>query len=218
MLFEKVFAALSSVLTTYHFHLIASVLVLLAYIVVVRFSLPRIQANIGRGRFKPTAARKAHLTLVWMARALSVASLLFIWGIDFSGLLVMSTTIITLLGVALFASWSLLSNITAFFVLLVHKSFCRGDFIQVIDGDNYIEGYISEINMFSTILVTESREQVVYPNNLLLGRPTVINPRKRYNVIGKITDFSAPTGLESEVYPDAEKNPGIQTPSPNKNV
>jgi hypothetical protein len=56
----------------------------------------------------------------------------------------------------------------------------------VIDGDNYVEGYISEINLFSTKLISESREVIIYPNNLLLTRPMLVNPRDRLNGIGKV--------------------------------
>lgn len=52
-------------------------------------------------------------------------------------------------------------------------------------GDNYIEGYISEINLFNTKLITEDKEFVVYPNTLLILKPAIINPRERYNSVGK---------------------------------
>jgi small-conductance mechanosensitive channel len=99
---------------------------------------------------------------------------------------VFASTTLTLLGVALFASWSLLSNVTAYFVILLNPSFRRGTFVRIIDVDNYSEGYISELSLFSTKLVTESREVIIYPNNLLLGRPTLINPRDRLHGIGKL--------------------------------
>ena len=88
---------------------------------------------------------------------------------------------------ALFASWSLLSNVTAYFVISFNPAFVRGNFLQVIDLDNYIEGYIAEVNLFHTKLITERRETILYPNNLLLMKPCQVNPRDRLDVIGKIT-------------------------------
>jgi small-conductance mechanosensitive channel len=108
---------------------------------------------------------------------------------DLSAMLIVASTTITLLGVALFASWSLLSNITAFFILLLQPSFARGNFIRVIDVDNYIEGYISDLSLLHTKLRTEAGELVVYPNNLLLGRPTLINPKQRLEGFGKVTNI-----------------------------
>ncbi|MGB1582031.1 MAG: mechanosensitive ion channel domain-containing protein, partial [Nevskiales bacterium] len=79
-------------------------------------------------------------------------------------------------------------NITAYVVLLLHKSYRRGNFVRVIDFDNYIEGYIAEVNVFNTRLITEAREVIIYPNNLLISRPTIINPRSRLQGVGKITE------------------------------
>ena len=126
---------------------------------------------------------------------------MLIWGFDFSGLLLFTTSIVTVVGIALFASWSILSNITAYFVLLLHQSYRRGNFIRVIDADNYIEGYISEMNAFNTRLITEAREVIIYPNNLLLSRPTIINPKSRFEGIGKIkaaAPVEPPQSVESK--------------------
>ena len=101
----------------------------------------------------------------------------------------MSVGLIALLGVSLFASWSILSNVTAFCVLVFHEPYKRGNFIRVIAGDNYLEGYISEINLFNTKLITEEKEVIVYPNIQLMSNPALINPRTRYKVIGKISAF-----------------------------
>ena len=102
--------------------------------------------------------------------------------------MILSTSILTLTGVALFASWSLLSNVTSYFILLFHNAFRRGNFVRIVDGDNYMEGYIADVNLFNTRIVTEDRETVIYPNNLVLTRPCIINPRNRWKVIGKVTD------------------------------
>lgn len=172
----------------YAAHLTWSAAALLFYIVVARLALPKIEKGIDSSNLKSGSKSKAyHVARVFIG-TVTIAVLLIIWGIDFSGLLVLSTSIITLTGVALFASWSLLSNVTSYFVLLFHNSFRRGNFIRVIDADNYIEGYISEVNLFNTKLITEDREIVVYPNNLILTRPTIINPRNRWQVIGKFVD------------------------------
>ena len=59
-----------------------------------------------------------------------------------------------------------------------------------IDVDNYAEGYISELSLFNTKLLTESREIIIYPNNLLLGRPALINPRDRLYGVGKLPNHN----------------------------
>ncbi len=166
--------------------ILITALVVAAYFVLDRFSTPRIEEGADQGRFKDSMGNHAVIVARSIIALFGTLLLVIVWGVDLGSLLVFATTAMTLLGVALFASWSLLSNITAFFVLLLHPSYRRGNFIRIIDLDNYIEGYISDITLFNTRLVTENREVIVYPNNLMLAKPTLINPRDRLNVVGKI--------------------------------
>lgn len=172
--------------------LVLSSLALLCYATLVRLAFPRIEASVSRSNMKEGTTQRAYDTLRLVVAILTVVALLIIWGVDFGGLLLISTSLLTLTGVALFASWSLLSNITAYFILLVHSSFRRGNFIRVIDADNYIEGYIAEVNLFNTRLITADRETVIYPNNLLLARPTIVNPRSSLDGVGKIGEKPLP--------------------------
>ncbi|MDX1452081.1 MAG: mechanosensitive ion channel family protein [Oleiphilaceae bacterium] len=152
-----------------------------------RFTIgPRIRAKAEHGRLKDDAITKALWAFNIILTLATISMGLIIWGFDFKGLLTISASIMAVTGVALFAGWSILSNITAFFVLVAHASFRRGNYVRILEGDNYIEGYISEINLFNTKLVSENREVVIYPNNLLLSRPTVVNPREHLNTAGKL--------------------------------
>ncbi len=166
----------------------ASLASLALYILITRYAFPRIERGVAQGKFKSDATLKAFTVVRLFSGIVTFAALLAIWGFDFSGLLLITTSIITLTGIALFASWSILSNITAYIVLLMHNSYRRGNFVRVIDADNYIEGYIAEVNVFNTRLITEARETILYPNNLMISRPTIINPRNRLEGLGKITD------------------------------
>jgi len=156
------------------------------YGVLDRISATRLEALFEKGRFKEDAAQSA----IRIARLLTgVAGLLVltvVWGIELRSFIVVAGTALTLLGVALFAAWSLLSNVTAYFILLFHPSFRRGQFVRILDADNYAEGYIADISPFSVRLITESRETILYPNNMILGRPTLINPRDRLGGVGKL--------------------------------
>ncbi|KZN68800.1 mechanosensitive ion channel domain-containing protein [Pseudoalteromonas luteoviolacea] len=147
---------------------------------------PKIDQSVDDGGFKNDSLKKAYLTVRWLSGIVFTAVLLVVWGVDISGMLLMSTSILAVTGVALFANWSVLSNITAYFVLLFHSAYRRGNFVRILDGDNYIEGYISDIGVFNTQFITEDRDIIIYPNNLLLGRPTQINPRNRFHSVGKI--------------------------------
>lgn len=163
--------------------------VLFLYFILHGSVIPKLESYVEKGALKNAALTKAINVFRLLYGVVSLAVILFIWGFDFEWLLAVSSGIIALTGVALFANWSILSNITAFFILLGHDSFKRGNFIRIIEADNYVEGIISEINLFNTRLITEHREYIIYPNNLLIARPTVINPKSRFSSIGKIQEF-----------------------------
>ena len=167
-----------------------SVIIIILYLVVMKFSKPRLEDGEDQGGFKEGAASDAINLIRLVFICIGGITLVLIWGVDLSSVVIFTTTSLTFFGVALFASWSLLSNVTAYFVLLVHPSFRRGTFVRVLDLDNYTEGYISELSMFNTKLITEQREVIIYPNVLLLGRPTLINPRDRLSGMGKIDEIT----------------------------
>ncbi|MFT5098406.1 MAG: small-conductance mechanosensitive channel [Planctomycetaceae bacterium] len=163
-----------------------TVSIVILYLALDRFSTPKLVEGADHGGFKEGSALKAIRIARLLTGFIGLLVMALTWGIEFDAVFVFASTTLTLLGVALFASWSLLSNVTAYFVILLNPSFRRGTFVRIIDVDNYSEGYISELSLFSTKLVTESREVIIYPNNLLLGRPTLINPRDRLHGIGKL--------------------------------
>jgi len=178
-------------LTRYAVPVILSLLVLILYYIIQRKVIPKFETYVDQGELHNDALKKAVSTFRLLYGVVSFSIILFIWGFDFQWLLAVSSGLITLTGVALFASWSILSNITAFFILLAHESYKRGNFIRIIEADNYVEGTISEINLFNTRLITENMESIIYPNNLLIARPTIINPNVRFTTIGKIQEFLA---------------------------
>jgi small-conductance mechanosensitive channel len=158
--------------------LIISVLLLLLYFIVSRRMVPLLSQVIAHSRLKAELNKRAMVVSHILLVLLFVVVMCIVWGVDIRGLLVLASSMIAVIGVALFAAWSLLSNITAFFILLGQKAFAEGMEIRVVDGGNYIEGRIIEINLFSTVLRTKDDEQVVYPNNLLVSRPVVVFPKK----------------------------------------
>lgn len=181
-------------LVTYKFNVSFTVIILVLYLAFRAIVGPRIRAHAEKGKLKDSATDKALGALNILLIIGAISSCLIVWGVDFKGLFTLSASILAVTGVAMFAGWSVLSNITAFFILLPHTSYKRGNFIRVLDADNYIEGYISEINLFNTKLITENREVIIYPNNLLLTRPTIVNPRNRLESVGKIISNAKPKG------------------------
>ena len=94
-----------------------------------------------------------------------------VWGVEYRGLLIFASSILAVIGVALVAQWSLLSNITASIIIFFSFPARIGDEVEVIDGNNVIKGTIAEINVFQIILTDEKGNTILYPTNLILQRP-----------------------------------------------
>lgn len=191
-------------LTQYQSNVVWSGLVLLIYLAMSRKLLPKLETNIVKSKLKSNSAIKGLFAARIIVATVSLALLLLAWGIDFSGLLVLSTSIITVTGVALFASWSLISNITAYFILLTNVAYRRGNYVRILDGDNFIEGVIADVGPFSTRLLTAERETLMYPNNLILTRPVLLNPKEKWGAMGKVV---AKSSVETPVVKIEESKP-----------
>lgn len=95
-------------------------------------------------------------------------SLIIIWGVQKSDILITISSVLTVVGVALFAQWSILSNITSGFIVLFSFPFKIGDTIKIHNKEFPIEGEIISIHTFYTSLKTTDGELVTYPNSLFL--------------------------------------------------
>lgn len=184
--------------------LIISVCAVLLYFIISRRVMPLLYQVIAHSRLKAEMNKRAAAVFHILLVLLLIVVLSIVWGVDIRGLLVLASSMIAVVGVALFAAWSLLSNITAFFILLGQKAFAEGMEVRVIDGGNYLEGRIVEINLFSTVLRTKDNEQVVYPNNLLISRPVVVFPKKsrlvkKNSVTEKALRWRSKTGISAKV-------------------
>lgn len=94
-----------------------------------------------------------------------------VWEVSFQGLSIYFASILTVVGVAFFAHWSLLSNVTASLILFFSMPYRIGSKIKVLDGDNSVEGIIVNISLFYIQIENDSKEVFSYPNNLILQKP-----------------------------------------------
>jgi len=94
-----------------------------------------------------------------------------IWGFDVEGLSIYFASFFGLVGIAFFASWSLLSNITASLIIFFYYRVRIADRIRILDGENSVTGEVKNITMFTVIIETEDGKMVTYPNNLFIQKP-----------------------------------------------
>lgn len=108
-----------------------------------------------------------------------LVALLAIWGVHPKDLFVVLSSVFAIIGVALFAQWSILSNITSGIILFFSFPFRIGNSIKIHDIDFPIEAQIEDIKAFYVLLRTKEGERLTYPNNLLLQKGiSIINTEK----------------------------------------
>jgi len=91
-------------------------------------------------------------------------------GLGYSEVSVFLSSIFAVVGVALFAQWSILSNVTASMIIFFSFPYKVGDRIKILDKDDDITGIIFEISMFHVIIRREDGNLITYPNSLILQK------------------------------------------------
>lgn len=96
--------------------------------------------------------------------------LMIIWGVDQSELLVFLSTVLTILGVAFFAQWSIISNITSTLIIFFNHPIKIGDSLAIMDKDYPIEGTLSDIGIFFIIIKTKEGKKITIPSNVFMQK------------------------------------------------
>ncbi len=104
--------------------------------------------------------------------------LAIIWGVKRENILLGISSVFAVIGVAFFAQWSLLSNITAGVIMFFSAPFRVGDNIHIFDKDIPVSAKIESIQTFYTHIRTEEGELIVIPNNLFLQKVVSVQKTK----------------------------------------
>jgi small-conductance mechanosensitive channel len=154
----------------YTLQLIESGIVVVLYII-----LYFITKTLINNALKNTQLQRARRKMVVKAIQLiitlfAVIFLAGIWGLDQSELAIFASSIFTALGIAFFAKWSLLSNITSSIILFFNHPLKIGDKVRILDKDCPFEGEISDLTYFFVHLTTDDGEVITVPNSLFLEK------------------------------------------------
>jgi small-conductance mechanosensitive channel len=121
--------------------------------------------NLQRGR------RKMIIKAVQLLSFLTAIVLLSaIWGLKQNEIAVYVGTILTAIGIAFFAQWSLLSNVTSSLLLFFNHPVKIGDKIKVLDKDCPFEGEVTDLTYFFIHVKTDEGEITTIPNSVLLQK------------------------------------------------
>ncbi len=154
----------------YKLQIIETVVVLIS-LVIIRY-LSRKEATKVFLKLHVDLQRKriTHRIINIFITIITIIVLAAIWNIDQTQLMLFLTSILTVLGIAFFAQWSILSNITSSLILFFNHPLRIGDTIQVLDKEYSIEGKLEDISFFFVHLRTIDNEMITIPNNLALQK------------------------------------------------
>ena len=88
--------------------------------------------------------------------------------------MVFITSLITVLGIAFFAQWSILANITSSLILFFNHPVKIGQRIRVLDKEYEIEVKLIDISFYFLYIKTDAGELVTIPTSVALQKTMVI--------------------------------------------
>ena len=140
----------------------------------------RVGFNVLKSRYLKTHSNADHKVshifrvMNFAINTVALIAILIIWGVNPTNLFLALGSVFTVIGVALFAQWSILSNITAGIILFFSAPFRIGDTIRILDKDMPIEATVVDIFTFYTHLRTIDGELHIFPNSLLLQKAIAV--------------------------------------------
>ena len=117
------------------------------------------------------ARRKIIIKSVHLFTSITAVILIIgVWGLKQNEIALFASTMLTALGIAFFAQWSLLSNITSSIILFFNHPMKIGDTIVVLDKDYPFEGEVTDLTYFFVHIKTKKGDIITIPNSLLLQK------------------------------------------------
>lgn len=101
-----------------------------------------------------------------------------LWGVDPSRVIVVLSSVFAVIGVAMFAQWSVLSNITSGLVIFFSMPFRIGDEIEIVDKDNPIRATVENVLTFTIHLRKDNGDLVIMSNTIFMQKVISVKEKK----------------------------------------
>jgi len=159
---------------TYKTELIYSVILLVVLLIIraiIIITVKRIGKKSGTSEARAILiGRYVTVTLVLIAFLIEA----FILGANTQDITLLFSSVFAVIGIALFAVWSILSNVTSGVIMFFSFPYKVGDKIKIHDKDYPIEAIIEDIRAFQIILREDTGDLITYPNNLILQKAVTL--------------------------------------------
>ena len=117
--------------------------------------------------------RITHKIINFFLTIFILIALAAIWNIQREQLIVFMTSVVTVLGIAFFAQWSILSNITASLILMFNHPLKIGHQVRVMDKEYDIEGELIDISFFFMYIRDKNNNMITIPTSVVLQKTIV---------------------------------------------
>jgi small-conductance mechanosensitive channel len=154
----------------YNFQIAETIFIILLFLI-AKLTTKRIIGKVGiRFKYQSGRIKITNKIVGVLLLTLLTIILMIIWGVDQSELLVFLSTVLTILGVAFFAQWSIISNITSTLIIFFNHPIKIGDYLTIMDKDYQIEGKLSDIGIFFIIIKTKENKKITIPSNVFIQK------------------------------------------------
>lgn len=150
---------------------IVKTIVLFVVFLITRFFTKRLIKRVGyRFNYQVGRIKITNKIANALLGILVLVFLMIIWGIKQTDLVVFLSTTLTILGVAFFAQWSLISNITSTLIIFFNHPIRIGDALTIMEKDYEIEGVLNDIGVFFITIKTKDNKKITMPSNIFLQK------------------------------------------------
>ena len=174
------------IVTEVEFKLIESLLFVLV-LLAVRYTVSKVVIRrFKRANFDITRKQITLKVLNMLFFILLGFSMIIIWGFSGSQVIAGIGSVITILGVAFFAQWSLLCNITSGLILFFNHPLKIGDYIEIVDKDFPMAGQVENITLFFLHLRNKDNHVYTLANTIVVQKTMrIMKPEEFFEEIKK---------------------------------
>lgn len=154
---------------------IINTIIVFGALFVIQFIANLMVSKLGRSRHKNKARIKLvgrYISVTFFLIALLIEA--FIIGIAIEDIIVLFSSVFAILGIALFASWSLLSNVTSGIIMFFSFPYRIGDKVHIHDKEHEVIGVIEDIRSFQVHIRDSEGDLMTYPNNMFLQKAVTL--------------------------------------------
>lgn len=153
-----------------YLQIIETVILIATYFLLRVISNKSIDKTVERNLMQKTRGKIIKKAINFVLLLISLALISIVWGINQSELAIFIGSVLTVIGIAFIAQWSVISNITSGIIIFFSHPVKLDDTICIIDKDYQVEGRVSDIGLFFVVLKTKEGEQITVPSNVFVQK------------------------------------------------